>query len=175
MSTLAVTAVLTLVIVSGRLIKFLTYAAAGELSPEFVLQSVAYRVPGMLMLILPLGLFLGVLLAYGRMYLESEMVVLQAGGVSPKRLTGYALGAALGVAVLVAFLGMYGSPYAWKKMDILYQKQSEASELDMLSAGRFQNFSGSHRTIYTSGAESSDALGLIFVSESDEKQGKLVW
>lgn len=172
-STLAVTAVLTLVIVSGRLIKFLTYAAAGELSPEFVLQSVAYRVPGMLMLILPLGLFLGVLLAYGRMYLESEMVVLQAGGVSPKRLTGYALGAAFGVAVLVAFLGMYGSPYAWKQMDILYQKQSEASELDMLSAGRFQNFSGSHRTIYTSGAESSDALGLIFVSESDEKTGQI--
>ena len=174
-STFAVTAVLTLIIVSGRLIKFLTYAASGELSPEFVLQSVGYRIPGMLMLILPLGLFLGVLLSYGRMYLQSEMVVLQAGGVSHKRLAGYALGPGICVALIVALLGLFGSPWAWQQMDRMYQEQSEQSELDLLTAGRFQSFSGSERTLYTSGAE-NDTLKLIFVSEhkQDDEQIQIV-
>lgn len=41
-----------------------------------------YRMPGFLQLILPLGLFLGILLAYGRLYLDSEMTVLSATGMS---------------------------------------------------------------------------------------------
>jgi lipopolysaccharide export system permease protein len=45
-----------------------------------------FRLPGFLQLILPLGLFLGILLAYGRLYLESEMTVLSATGMSQQRL-----------------------------------------------------------------------------------------
>ena len=45
-----------------------------------------FRLPGFLELILPLGLFLGFLLAYGRLYLDSEMTVLAATGMSQQRL-----------------------------------------------------------------------------------------
>lgn len=175
LSTLAVSTVLTLLIVSGRFIKYLSYAAAGDLSPEFVFQSVAYRIPGMLVLILPLGLFLGVLLAYGRMYLESEMVVLNASGVSGKRLTLFALGPAVGVALVVALLGLYVSPLCWKQVEIIYAKQSEKSELDSLTPGRFQSLGkGSNRTTYISGVkEGGKELDLIFVSERDSKSGEL--
>ena len=48
-----------------------------------------FRLPGFLQLILPLGLFLGILLAYGRLYLESEMTVLSATGMSQRRLLAY--------------------------------------------------------------------------------------
>ena len=54
----------------------------------------AFRIPGFLQLILPLGLFLGILLAYGRLYLESEMTVLSATSMSQKRLLGYTYGPA---------------------------------------------------------------------------------
>lgn len=165
---------LTLIIVSGRLIKFLTYAASGELSPEFVLQSVLYRIPGMLVLILPLGLFLGVLLAYGRMYLESEMVVLKASGTSQKRLALFALGPAAGVALLVGTLGLYISPLCWQQIERIYQAQSEKNELDTLIAGRFQTLSGGNRTTYTNGrSDESDQLDLIFMSERDARSGQL--
>lgn len=175
MSTLAVSTVLTMLIVSGRFIKYLSYAAAGELSPEFVFQSVAYRIPGMLVLILPLGLFLGVLLAYGRMYLESEMVVLNASGVSGRRLTLFALGPAVGVSLLVALLSLYISPLCWKQVEVIYAKQSEKSELDSLTPGRFQTLGkGGNRTTYINSIkEGGKELDLIFVSERDRKTGEL--
>ena len=175
MSTLAVSTVLTLLIVSGRFVKYLAYAAAGELSPEFVFQLVMFRIPGMLVLILPLGLFLGILLAYGRMYLESEMVVLNASGVSDQRLALFALGPALGVAFVVALFSLYISPLCWQQVEIIYEKQSAKSELDSLTPGRFQNLGASgERTTYINGVkEDGKELDLIFVSERDSKTGEL--
>ena len=55
----------------------------------------AYRIPGFIELILPLGLFLGILLAYGRLYLDSEITVLNACGISEKKLLSSALMPAL--------------------------------------------------------------------------------
>jgi len=172
-STLAVTAVLVPIIVSGRLIKFLSQAAPGELSPLFVLEFVAYRLPGMLMLILPLALFLGVLLSYGRLYLESEMAVLKASGMSPHKLTVFALGPAVLIAATIAFLSLYLSPLAWQKLQQSYAEQEALSELDTLSPGRFEAMGGS-RTVYTSGfSENRSSMEQVFYSERDPKTGQL--
>ena len=93
-TTFAVTAILLLIIVSTRLIGYLTDAATGELDTAVILDLVVNRIPLILELLLPLGFFLGILLAYGRLYLESEMVVLKAFGAGPWKLIGYAMGPA---------------------------------------------------------------------------------
>ena len=99
---LAVTGVLLMVFMSGRFIKYLAQAAAGYLSPDVLFTIMGYRLPGFLELILPLGLFIGILLAYGRMYLESEMVVLYACGVSERQILLQTMGASVLVAAVVA-------------------------------------------------------------------------
>jgi len=50
----AVTLVLLLIFMSGRFIKYLALVASGGLSPDILLQVMAYRLPGFLELILPL-------------------------------------------------------------------------------------------------------------------------
>lgn len=52
---LAVSGILLLVFMSGRFIKYLAEAAAGELAGDVLFQIMAYRFPGFLELILPLG------------------------------------------------------------------------------------------------------------------------
>ena len=55
----AVSAVLLVIIMSGRFIKYLAQAAQGLLDPGVLLMIMGFRLPGFLQLILPLGLFLG--------------------------------------------------------------------------------------------------------------------
>ncbi|MGC3068954.1 LptF/LptG family permease, partial [Pseudomonas aeruginosa] len=55
----AVSAVLLVIIMSGRYIKYLAQAAQGLLDPRSLFQIMAFRIHGFLQLILPLGLFLG--------------------------------------------------------------------------------------------------------------------
>lgn len=128
-ATSAVTAVLLLIITSARLIKYLADAATGKLDAQFVLQVLAFRIPGFLELLLPLGLFLGILLAYGRLYLESEMVVLRACGVSHKRLVLYALGPALLISTLVGGVALYVSPWGVAQAKQIFAQQEARSEL----------------------------------------------
>ena len=81
-ATASVTAILLMIFVGGRFIKYMAEAAQGRLAGEVLLLIMAYRLPSFLELILPLGIFVGILLAYGRLYLDSEMTVLSASGVS---------------------------------------------------------------------------------------------
>ncbi len=62
-------------------------------------------------------------MAYGRLYLESEMVVLQATGMSQKRLAMYTLGPAVLTALLVGAMSLFLSPYGANQTEIMLQKQ----------------------------------------------------
>ena len=80
--TLAVSLVLFLVVFSGRFIKYLAEAAIGDLSADILLPVMLYKLPAFFELILPLGFYIGLLLSFGRLYADSEMVIFRASGTS---------------------------------------------------------------------------------------------
>jgi len=163
----AVTLVLLLIFMSGRFIKYLAQAASGGLSPDILLQVMAYRLPGFLELILPLGFFIGILLAYGRMYLESEMTVLHACGYSRNRLLAHTLAMSLFVAMLVASMSLFISPWGMNKVESLFLDQSRMTEFEMLFPGKFQKLKSGKRVTYAQSL-SSDKRKMfeVFISDS---------
>ncbi len=167
LSTLiAVSGMLLLIIMSGRFIKYLAQAAAGQLDPGVLFMIMGYRLPGFLVLILPLGMFLGILLAYGRMYLDSEMAVLAATGISDRKILGYTQGSALLVALLVGGLSLWIAPAGVLKTQQLFHEQDALTEFDTLAAGRFQALGNGQRVTYAGGL-SDDRIELetIFIAE----------
>ena len=128
MTLSAVSAVLLVIIMSGRFIKYLAQAAQGVLDPGVLFLIMGYRMPGFLQLILPLGLFLGILLAYGRLYLDSEMTVLSATGMSNRRLLGYSMAPAAIVAVLVAWLSLGLAPQGVAEVAKIFNQQDAMTE-----------------------------------------------
>ncbi len=172
-STFAVALVLVPIIVSGRLINSLARANPGEMDFIFIMQLIAFRLPSMLMLILPLALFLGVLLAYGKLYLDSEMSVLRASGVSGRQLVLFALGPAIGGALIVASISLYVSPVAFKYLEISYAQKDALNEFDTLTEGRFKKLPGG-RTVYTSKfLDNRRKMDKVFIAELDKGTGKL--
>lgn len=162
----AVSGVLLLIIMSGRFIKYLAQAAAGQLDPGVLFLIIGYRLPGFMVLILPLGLFLGVLLAYGRMYLDSEMTVLSANGFSDRRILWYTQGPALVVALIVAVLSLWLAPAGVLKTQQLFNQQAAMTEFDTLAAGRFQSLGSGQRVTYAGGlSEDRTQLEDLFITE----------
>ncbi len=144
-SMFAVSGVLLLIIMSSRFVKYLAEAAAGKLAPDVLLAIMGYRLPGFLELVLPLGLFIGILLAYGRLYMDSEMTVLSACGMSQRKLLGYTLLPAVLVSVIVGVLSLFISPAGIEKAEFILSEQKGRSEFDHLQPARFmasQNGSG---------------------------------
>ena len=106
--TLAVSVVLFLVVFAGRFIRYLAEAAVGSLTGDVLLPIMLFKLPGFFEMILPLGLFIGTLLSLGRLYAESEMVVLRACGVGPGKLAIYIMVPALAVMSCVGVLSLCG-------------------------------------------------------------------
>lgn len=152
-ATAAVTMVLLLIVTSGRLGKYLAQASSGDLAAEVVLSVILFRIPDFLPLILPLGLFVGVLLAYGRLYVDSEMIVMSACGTRKRRLVAITALPALLVALLVGYLTLFGAPASLKKVQSILQDPGNSNSLAILQAGKFQESANGKRVSY---AESFD-------------------
>ena len=170
-SMFAVAGILLLIFMSGRFIKYLGDAAAGRLSADVLFAIMGYRLPGFLELILPLGLFIGILLAYGRMYLESEMTVLFACGMSKWRLVKLTMLPAMSVMVVVAAMSFYISPWGMQQVEEIFREQSKITEFEMLVPGRFQSLSSGERVTYTEKLSNDKReMQNVFIAEKDQKE-----
>lgn len=147
-SMFAVSLVLLMIILSARFVNYLAEAAAGKLDAGVLLTLMAYRLPAYLELILPLGLFIGILFAYGRLYLDSEMTVLSACGMSQQRLVVYTMVSSLAVALLVGLFSLYLGPQGVRASEALLAEQRSRTDFETLKPERFHNLDGGTGTSY---------------------------
>ncbi len=136
-TTFAVCVVLLLIFLGGRFARYLADAASGKISAEILFTLLLYRIPMILERILPISLFLGILLVYGRMYMDNEVAVLNASGVSLVSLLFASAGAIGLVSVLVAVMTLYLAPYSVSHVEQVLNREKMRSELDLLEAGQF--------------------------------------
>ncbi len=101
-----------------------------------------------LLFILPVGGFLGLLLALGRMYRDQEVPVLLACGASPLRLQRPITRVALVWSLLIAFLSLYYWPATQTARDAMLQQARSASVYKQLPVGRFLVADKGRVTVY---------------------------
>ena len=173
-STFAVCTVLLLVILSGRFVKYLAQAAAGELDAGILLAVIGYRLPGFLELILPLAFFLGILLAYGRFYVQNEMTVMMACGMSQARLVAYTMVPSMLVALFVAWLSLDVGPTGLRKAEALLTAQKERGELDGMTGNHFYPLQGGKGVTYAEEVSEKGLMTDVFLAENnpDAEDGK---
>ena len=147
-ATLAVSFVLTLILVGGRLIQYMQDAAEGRIEGSVLFALMGYRLPGFLDLILPLGLFLGILLAYGRLYLDSEMTVLAACGIGPGQIIKKTLIPIFGMTCAVAVLSLYLAPWGATHSEKINHAQETQSTFETLTPGDFHESNNASRVTY---------------------------
>ncbi|TFH68655.1 LPS export ABC transporter permease LptF [Gammaproteobacteria bacterium LSUCC0057] len=163
-NTFAVCTVLMLVLLSGRFVRYLGQAVAGDLEPGVIFAILGYRIPDFIQMTLPLAFFMAVMLTFGRLYVESEMSVLRSCGISERRLLGYTLVVGTGIALLVAWLSFVVAPSGTAKYLELYTAQQQKSELDQLSAQRFYSLDKGSLVAYVGAVEEDRALRELFMA-----------
>lgn len=165
--TLAVSFVLFLVVFAGRFIRYLAEAAVGSLTGDVLLPIMLFKLPGFFEMILPLGLFIGILLSLGRLYADSEMVVLRACGVGPGRLAIYVMWPTLFITIVVAALSLIISPEGSARAQILLDNPRSAEGLHMLNEGRFRKQRRGDYVTYTERIDDDGLMHNIFVFERE--------
>lgn len=147
-STFAVCLALAFIFLSVRFANLLAEATAGKYAVNVLFEMIGYRMPGFLQVIFPFGFYIAVLLAYGRLYMESEMVVLFACGMSQRQLLLITLAPAFLIAILVAVFSFWLGPAGTRHYAQILDEQRNRSEFDVLNTGRFQAIAGGQTITY---------------------------
>jgi lipopolysaccharide export system permease protein len=172
-TTLAVSALLTLILMGGRVIKYFGMAAQGKLDVELLSAVLLYRLPGFLELIIPLGLFIAVLLVFGRMYIDNEISVLTASGVSRWQLVRFSLPSILLVTVCVAGFSFYFTPHGNLASEKLFNQQANRNTFDMVKAGQFQRVDNNMLYARALSPDKTQLLDVTLYSEKVRPDGSV--
>ena len=129
--------VLGMVSLGGILGDLVGEVAAGKVPATLLISQLGLRMLRYLPLILPLGLLLGFMLALGRLYRDSEMHVLAAAGIGPRRLLKPVLLVALPVVAVIALSSLWLGPWADRLARAMVAEANKNLLVAGLEPGRF--------------------------------------
>lgn len=147
-SFVAATAILLLVSVGGTVADLLNKIARGRIPAELLFSLIGLRTVDALTVLAPLAVFIGVQLAYGRLYRESEMAVFQASGLAVTGLLRPLMLFAIPLMVVIALISFWLAPAAVRKSQTLLLEANRSLIIAGLEPGRFVELPNNDGVMY---------------------------
>ena len=145
---LAAAAILLLVSVGGAVADLLGKVVRGKIPVDLLLSLIGLRTIDGLVILLPLALFLGVLLAFGRLYRDSEMAVLSASGLGLRDLLRPLALLAIPATLLLAIISIWVAPAAVRLSLSMMADANRSILVAGLEPGRFVRLPGRDGIVY---------------------------
>jgi lipopolysaccharide export system permease protein len=164
---IGVTVLLFAILLVNQVGSVLARAAQLQYQSGFVLELIGLGAAQNVAILLPIGLMLGIVLAFGRLYHDSEMVAAQACGVGVRRVAVAVWLLAVPVALVVAALNLELAPRAARAEADLRSAALRAGILAPIEPGRFRSFGGGRTVVYARAADERGDLIDVFVKRGE--------
>lgn len=162
-SLAALVTLLFLVTVGLYLGETLTEIASGAVPADLLLNLLALKSLEALSILLPLAMFLATVLTLGRLYRDSEMVVMSACGYGRVRTIAPVARLAVPLAVLLLVHGLWVSPWADRTAREQIAQASADVSVAGLQPGRFQPIAARNSVFYVEALDREGRFRNAFV------------
>lgn len=145
---LGVTLILLMILLTNQFARILGDVAKGKLPKGAAFDVIGLSAAQYMTILVPIGLFLAVMLALGRLYRDSEMPAMMACRVGPSGIYRPLLWLVLPLAAAVAWLSLEGTPMALSKIDVISAEARREADLASIEPGRFTSFGPDDAVVY---------------------------
>jgi lipopolysaccharide export system permease protein len=174
-STLVIATALTMIIWLTQSLRLLDLVISGGAPLNMFGTMLLLTVPRFFELILPIALAISIVFLFNKLITDSELIVMQACGLSPWQLLKAVLFLGVAIGVVVLLLGGWGTPKANKELDRMRDLAKSGFSLNLLRPGVF-NTLGDDMTIYLSERNGLDDLrGLLIHFSPADKPSETIW
>ena len=167
-TTALVLGFLVVMMLGGRLIRYFGIAAEGSLDIGLLFTIIGYNLPYFLELILPLAFFIALMLVFGRLYVDQEMAVINASGVSRGKLARLITPLILALFLAEAALSIVGKPWGVRSSETIWQQQALTSAFDLIRPNEFIS-SGNYHLYVGSLSDDKTQLQDVVLIQSEPK------
>jgi lipopolysaccharide export system permease protein len=140
--------VLVTLVVTNLMIRVLGNAASGTANPKDALVLIGLGMINYLPILLTASVFVAILMVLTRWYKDSEMVIWQSAGISLLKILRPILNFTAPIAVAIAVLSIFASPWASEKSATIKQRFQQRDDISMLAPGQFRESSGNNRVFF---------------------------
>lgn len=166
------------IVLTMMLIRTLSLAAGGQVSPQDVALLLGYTALGQLPSILALSLFVAVVSTLARLHRDSEMTIWLCSGVSLLRVVPVVLRFAWPVLALLTLLALWVWPWTNRQSTSLRDQYERRSDLSRVAPGQFQTSSNGKRVFFIDKDAASDGVttggGHIFILDQQRPERESV-
>ncbi|HZO21447.1 MAG TPA: LPS export ABC transporter permease LptF [Steroidobacteraceae bacterium] len=166
-ASVVVTGVLLVILLANQVAVVLERAALNQFPRGVVLELIGLGALQNLSILIPVGLLLGVVLAFGRLYHDSEMASALACGVRPWTLYSPVALLALVASGTLAWLTLSLSPEATARALSLRNTAVRAGQFAPITPGKFRTFGGVNAVVYAQDVKPDGTLGNVFVEHNE--------
>jgi lipopolysaccharide export system permease protein len=166
-SWLVVMGVLLVILLANQVAAVLERAAASQFPQGVVLELIYLGMLQYLSILVPFGLLLGIVLALGRIYHDSEMAAALACGVRPLTLYGPVIGLGVLLAIGLGALTLVVSPGATAQALSLRNAAMRVGQFAPLQPGTFRAFGGGSAVVYAEKVDPDGTLHNVFMERNE--------
>lgn len=127
---------------------FLSDAVNGLLPTAFIAQLMGLKLLIALEVLIPISLYIAVILAFGRLYRDSEFTAMFALSMPPKTVWGTVFAFGVALAAVVGVLSLYVRPWAYERLHALSDHAEITLNTDAMEPGTFYIGQHGRRVIF---------------------------
>ncbi|OPY85047.1 MAG: Lipopolysaccharide export system permease protein LptF [Syntrophus sp. PtaU1.Bin208] len=134
--------------------RYLEDSVQGQLPGSMVILLILLRIAIALEVLLPTTLYLSVMIAFGRLYRDSEITGMFAGGLSMARLLRPVICVAITAGLIVACFSLYIRPWAWNQFYALKAQAKANFDMTRMKGGNFYEIEDGRTIIFAETVDS---------------------
>lgn len=168
---LGVMTVLSVILLSQRLLRLFSKVSAGELSTDAVLSLITFNMLLLVIKIIPVALLLSILLVLGRMYRDHEMTALFSAGVGLARIYRSIFIFVVPLCALTIYLSLVTAPSLMQSVERVKSEDQANLDIRGITDGRFNEYSRGDLVFYVEKITDDDKMLNVFIQ--NRQHGKL--
>lgn len=173
-SWLAVTMVLLAILLTNQFARVLGDVAKDKLPKEAIFQIIGLTALQYLTILVPIGLFLSIMLALGRLYRDSEMPAMMACGVGPADIYRPLSWLLIPLTLAVGWLAMDVGPMALTEIERIGVEARRQADLSSIEPGRFTSDSREGSVVYAENVVAEGTIENVFLQRRTDRGVEVV-
>lgn len=163
MTWIGVTMVLLLILLTNQFARVLGDVAKGKLPKDAAIDIIGLSAVQYLTLLVPIGLFLAIMLALGRLYRDSELPAMMACRVGPSGIYRPLAWLLLPLALGVAWLSIEGGPWALTNIERIGAEARRGADLSSIEPGQFTAIGPDGAVVYGHAVNPKGQMEKVFM------------
>jgi len=167
-SWLGVTLVLLFILLTNQFARVLGDVAKDKFPKDAIFEIIGLTALQYLTILVPIGLFLAIMLALGRLYRDSEMPAMMACGVGSRDIYRPLSWLLIPLALSVGWLSMDVGPRALTEIERIGMEARRQADLSSIEPGRFTSGSEGNAVVYAEEVVGPGVVKGVFVQRRTE-------